>query len=222
MLKEQRHKFGQQRLWGTLGFSLTAIVTSVCVYVIKEQGQKLDYATMFYSHAAFCLASAVVAKFIAVSSDIRCGNVLKGACQLLTIPRVSVFLFVVFVFGVFYGSVTFVLWFIVELGAPPQLFGLCVVSSVILEVPTFFFSGRLIRRLGPVPCLCVSIATMSTRLLAYSLLGNPWLVLLIEPLHGVTFGLMLSSATTYASIVSPPGMSATTQGLVGGILFGSG
>lgn len=66
------------------------------------------------------------------------------------------------------------------------------------------------------------MAALTIRLLGYSLLINPWFVLIIEPLHSITFGLMWASAANYANILAPPGMQATVQGLVGGIHFGIG
>ena len=41
-------------------------------------------------------------------------------------------------------------------------------------------------------------------------------------LHGVCFWLMYAAACAYASIISPAGMSATVQGLIGGLHFGFG
>ena len=121
-------------------------------------------------------------------------------------------------FGAMFGAIGFALWFLEELGAPPQIFGPYSVVGVAVEIPGFFFVGRLIRRFGPIPCVCVATAALSGRLLGYALLGNPWLVLLLEPLHGVAVALMQASATTYVAWVSPPGMAATSQGLLGGVL----
>lgn len=86
----------------------------------------------------------------------------------------------------------------------------------------FLGSGHVIKHLGPVSCLYIAMAALTIRLLGYSLLINPWFVLIIEPLHSITFGLMWASAANYANILAPPGMQATVQGLVGGIHFGIG
>ena len=90
------------------------------------------------------------------------------------------------------------------------------------QVPLLFASGVIIKRVGAVPCLYLAMLAVALRFLGYSLLSNPWVVLVIEPLHGVTFGIMWAAASTYAAMIAPPGMSATIQGLVSGVHFGIG
>ena len=68
----------------------------------------------------------------------------------------------------------------------------------------------------------VHIFSYGLRFLGYFLLTNPWFVLFLEPLHGITFGLMYAAASSYASSITPPGMHGTIQGLIGGIHFGTG
>ena len=43
--------------------------------------------------------------------------------------------------------------------------------------------------------------------------GNPWAVLPIELLHGVTFGCAWAAGTLYCSRIAPRGLEATTQAL---------
>ena len=90
------------------------------------------------------------------------------------------------------------------------------------QVPLLFASGVVIKHVGAVPCLYMAMLAVALRFLGYSLLSNPWVVLVIEPLHGVTFGIMWAAASTYAAMIAPPGMSATIQGLVSGVHFGIG
>ena len=90
------------------------------------------------------------------------------------------------------------------------------------QLPMLWVAGAIIERLGLVSCLYLALLCYALRMLVYSVLVNPWLVLLVEPLHCVTFGLMYAAASSYASIIAPPGMSATLQGLLGGLHFGIG
>ena len=52
--------------------------------------------------------------------------------------------------------------------------------------------------------------------------GNPWLVLPVELLHGVCFSLSWSAVASHAQEISPPGYTATTQGLVSATFWGLG
>ncbi|KAK7482937.1 hypothetical protein BaRGS_00025837, partial [Batillaria attramentaria] len=221
MLGDQRHLYGRQRVWGTVGYLAVGVATSFGMYVMTNSGQNVDYDVLFYANAGFCGAAAFIACFFGTNINVRCGNMLKNMGSLLVLPKVIAFLVVMFNFGVAYSGVLFLFWFLKDLGAPPELFALSVVCSGGAMIPVMSLSGRLIKRFGCVPCVCVSVVVMSARMLAYSLLSNPWLVLVVEPLHGACFGLMLPAATAYTSVISPPGMAATMQGRgAGGLLTG--
>nr|KAG5696517.1 hypothetical protein BaRGS_021053 [Batillaria attramentaria] len=100
-----------------------------------------------------------------------------------------------------------------EFSASPILFGLCLFANASFEAPMLYASGKIITRLGAVTCLYIALVALSVRMLGYSLLVNPYHVLLIEPLHGLTFGLLWAAATTHASRIAPPDLSATIQGV---------
>ena len=136
--------------------------------------------------------------------------------------QVAALLTVSLVLGIMLGATLFVLWYLEDLGAPPQLFGLYSTVGVTVEIPSLFFVGRLIRRFGPIPCFCMGVAAMSLRLAGYSLLVNPWLALAVVTLHGVFASLVLTSSTSYITLVVPPGMAATAQGLVSGVRINMG
>lgn len=58
--------------------------------------------------------------------------------------------------------------------------------------------------------------TFGVRFLLYSVLKNPWLVLPIELMNGITFGIFYATMASYANIISPPGTEATIQvGFIG-------
>ena len=136
--------------------------------------------------------------------------------------QVAALLAVVLVFGIMFGATLFVLWYLEDLGAPPQIFGLYNMIGVSVEIPAFFLAGRPIRRFGPIPCFCMGVAAMSLRLAGYSLLVNPWLALLVVTLQGVAAALVMSSSSSYINLVTPPGMSATAQGLLNGLRVNMG
>jgi hypothetical protein len=74
------------------------------------------------------------------------------------------------------------------------LFGLSSAVSCFSELPFFFYSSELMRRLTPKGALSLAIVCYSVRLGYYSLLENPWFVLPIELLHGITFAVFWSAA----------------------------
>lgn len=79
------------------------------------------------------------------------------------------------------------------------------------ELPFFFLSGKIIKKIGHVNAMSLVLLGFGVRFLLYSALVNPWWVLPIELLNGITFGIFYSTMTSYASIVALPGTEATIQ-----------
>lgn len=79
------------------------------------------------------------------------------------------------------------------------------------ELPFFFISGKLLKKIGHVNAMSLVLFGFGVRFFCYSLLTNPWYVLPVELLNGVTFGVFYATMASYASIVAPPGTEATMQ-----------
>lgn len=90
------------------------------------------------------------------------------------------------------------------------------------EVPFFFWSGWIIKRLGHLNCMTLVLGVFALRFFAYSILTNPVWVLAIEFTNGITFGLAYAVLMSYASVIALPGTESTMIGLVGGVFEGVG
>lgn len=79
------------------------------------------------------------------------------------------------------------------------------------ELPFFFLSKWIFKRIGHINAMSIVLVAFGVRFLLYSFLTNPWWVLPIEFLNGLTFGIFYSTMASYASLVAPPGTEATLQ-----------
>ena len=120
------------------------------------------------------------------------------------------------------------LFFAESLGATATLCGLSVVVTVVFEIPIFARAGDLLDRCGAARLLCVACAAYAVRVVGYTAVPNPWFVLCLEPLHGVTYSCLKTAATHFVAVATPRagphrGLDATAQNLMGAItgLFGS-
>ena len=220
--EEGRSRWGFQRLWGTIGFGIFAVVSGFAMdmYVAKTHHM---YAASFYIYGILNVISAVVGWQFTISDNIHCNALLKNVGQLVKNFEIVGFLVVMFIFGSYFGvNESFLFWHLQELGAPQTLLGISLATTCIIEVPMLAVSGYIINRIGHVTCIYLCFVAYVVRFLGYSFLGNPWFCILVDLTHGLTFALMWSAATQYASIITPPGMSATLQGLLSGIHFGFG
>ncbi|KAJ8037789.1 Major facilitator superfamily domain-containing protein 6-B [Holothuria leucospilota] len=109
--------------------------------------------------------------------------------------------------------VAFLFIYLEELKASSMLMSLSLVITCLAETPCLIASGKVIEKLGYEVVFASGLFAYIVRLLGYSLLENPWMVLLIEPLHGVCYGLIWPCCTEYANHIAPEGMSSTLQSL---------
>lgn len=58
--------------------------------------------------------------------------------------------------------------------------------------------------------------------MAYSIISNVWLFLILELLHGPSFGLCWPTMVSYGDKVTPSGTKATMQGFIGAVFEGIG
>ena len=218
-LGEERNKWGKQRLFGTLGYSIFGPMSGLLMDTYSLGHNK--YAAAFLLYAFFMVMSAAcVCQYNAgdrrVPSSPPPKRLLNDISDLIRKPEAVVFLSLVFVFGVYFGVITsFLFWHLKLLGDAPQaLLGLCILCSCSVEAFVMFFSERIFRVVSQQNCFAFVFVAYAVRFAGYSLITNPWMVLIIEPLHAVTFGLMYASASTYACRITPPGAHGSVQNIV--------
>eukprot|EP00904_Undaria_pinnatifida_P002326 jgi/Undpi1/12094/HiC_scaffold_4.g01792.m1 len=109
-----------------------------------------------------------------------------------------------------------------ELGGSHMLIGLTRLAMCLSEVPCFYLSGPLIKRVGVRGAISLAQVAYLTRLIYYSNLKEPWWVLPAEMVHGMTFAITWSATTDYAHQIAPAHMRTTVQGVISGLHWGLG
>ena len=108
-----------------------------------------------------------------------------------------------------------------SLGASNELLGIAVTMTAVTEFPMFIFCGVILRRINNTPLILLSVlVAYFFRMLYYSVLKDPWWTIPAELLHGVTFAIGWAASTQYVSLLLPPELSSTAQGLLSSIQFG--
>ncbi|KAF6209319.1 hypothetical protein GE061_015066, partial [Apolygus lucorum] len=153
--------------------------------------------------------------------------------QVFTNPKFLIFLGCVIACGA--GSAliwNYLVWFIVEVAREDgcsdtiwvkTLHGLAIcVQCYFGEIPFFIISGRMISKLGHSNCMSLVLLGFGLRFTAYYFLKNPWWILPLEILNGVTYATLYSAMVTYANALAPAGTEATVQGIVSAAFEGVG
>ncbi|KAG6619880.1 Major Facilitator Superfamily (MFS) [Phytophthora cinnamomi] len=127
---------------------------------------------------------------------------------------VLVLLGVVFLMGLMYGVIaSFLTLNLYNLsGGDPRIVGIAVMCQTSSELPAFFFADRIIKKIGTVKVLLVSVLGYAVRIAYYTTMTNAWGAIPFEFLHGVTFGLAWAACTQYIYSASPRGCASTVMG----------
>jgi hypothetical protein len=81
---------------------------------------------------------------------------------------VLTFMFKAFLMGVANGFIGYLFLLLSDLGANGTLLGLCLTVNCLAEVPVFYYSGALIKRLGVELALNLALGAYCVRLIAYA------------------------------------------------------
>ncbi|XP_023211758.1 major facilitator superfamily domain-containing protein 6-like [Centruroides sculpturatus] len=224
LLDERNDLYGKQRLWGTIGWGVFSLFTGLLNDLITGDSPHKNYSASFY----MLIALVVLDLIILIDSNIKNAKFsetsFKNVCMLFSQIRIVIFITTVFIIGALTGlQWSYFFWYMTDLKANQLIMGLALgVESFLGELPFFFFAGEIIKKLGYVNTISLTLFSFSIRYLLYSVINDPWLVLPVELLQGPTFGIFYAAMTSYANMMAPAGTEATMQGILGGIFEGLG
>jgi len=214
LLAEQKDQYGRQRIWGAVGWGLAAPLIGV---LIETSG--LHWA--FWGYTGIMLIGLLVVQkipFRQVSTQVPFW---RGARTLLSNRSWLLFLFLVLAGGAGQSIIhNFLFLYMNDLGASKTMMGFALTVATLSELPIFFFSGRLLTRWSAKGLFVFATAVYVIRATALSYVAVPWMILVTQLFHGLTFSAMWVAGVSYADEIAPPGLGATAQGLFSGVFMG--
>lgn len=106
------------------------------------------------------------------------------------------------------------LYFANDLHASNLLCGTTVAVTVIFEIPLFFLAPRILKRIGAPVLAIIGALAFVIRVVSYSIVSSAWQVLLLEPLHGLTYAAFHAASVAYVSERCSPRFEATGQSIL--------
>ncbi|MCG2787187.1 MAG: MFS transporter [Anaerolineae bacterium] len=216
MLGESKHRYGQIRLWGSVGWGLIAPLAGA---VVQQLG--LDWP--FYGYAIGMSGALLLALGLHFPAQQTSTPFKAGMKSLLSSKNWMFFLLMVLLAGIGMATINSYLFVYMEaMGLSKTLMGLALTISTLSEIPVMFFASRFLKRFNPRNLLLLALLVIGARLLLYSVSTLPWQILLIQLVHGFTFPIIWVAGVSYAAQEAPEGLSATAQGMFGSTLMGIG
>lgn len=230
VLRSQAHTYGKVRLWGAVGWGIFAAIMGWIVTFSDLKATFVGFACLvgvtLLILVPFPMGRPHHHDELKHQQRLRARQEDSAAVRMLRLFssfEVLSFFFTVFTLGFCMGAILSTLFLYLKvLGASELLMGLSITFTCIAEVPFFFFFERLVALLKVRGVLYLSFACYVIRLLYYSFLTNPWLVLPAELLHGITYAAAWSACVLHAKELAPRGLEATMQGLLTGTHWGIG
>ncbi|XP_015372484.1 PREDICTED: major facilitator superfamily domain-containing protein 6-B-like isoform X2 [Diuraphis noxia] len=232
-LGNKPNMYGKQRCWGAIGWGIFSIFAGWLLDLFSSSEVNKNYLPIYYLCLLVLLGNFFVASKLEVTETKISTNIFKDFGKLLVEIKVLGFLTWAIGVGICTGMIwQYLFWYVEDVASMNEcntqhwiktLQGL--ISGVQCfggEVPFFFWSGWIIKRLGHLNCMSLVLGVFAFRFFAYSILTNPIWVLVIELTNGITFGLAYAVLMSYASILALPGSESTMIGLVGGVFEGIG
>ena len=224
MLKDngETNKYGMQRLWGSIGWGLTAFGVGAVLSLLPlcpGINDEVNYYPAFYIFTALMLMAFVTGlrldfggKKVDGNQKSSSGDLHRGL-KLLKKPQFVYFIITAFYVGVAMAVIrTFLFWHLKDLGGTQLLFSIISAVNCSAEVIMYFLSAWIINFLGHIGVLYLGLLCYAIRLLFYALVNNPWWVLCVEPLSGITTAAVWAAMASYVGVHSVAGSATTVQG----------
>lgn len=210
-----RTSYGQLRVWGSIGWSLS---TWFIGSLIEQAGLRI----FFYAFAAVMGLLFLLSFFQPPRARTQ-----KLAAQFSFRPffrlDILIFLLSVYLISTTNGALyAFFSIYMDGIGAAESIIGLSWSIASISEIPVMFFSALAIRRVGPAGMLKISFLVYALRWFLLAFIDEPVWALVLQLLHGVTFGTFLTASVTYINERAPQGMGTTAQAVLNTFTFGLG
>jgi predicted MFS family arabinose efflux permease len=209
----QKEGYGSIRLWGSLGWAITAFVGG---WVVEQTG----LASVFYGYAISYVLCAVILIGITTPHELKQKGDeprprLKTVLQSLVRDRALIGL--AFAFALFWltsnGRQQFESLYMQQLGASDRVIGLAYTYPALLEIPIMLWADRLMRKYGAGRLLTVALlieAFVMCIIVVHPSLGS---VLFMRLASSLYYSFYAVASVAYAAQRAPAGQSATVLSL---------
>ncbi|XP_011164629.1 major facilitator superfamily domain-containing protein 6 [Solenopsis invicta] len=224
--------YGRQRVWGTIGFGIAAFLAGYTVDLWSQGEIYKTYTPAFFLVLIFTFIDLICCRKLELPLMSGSSSILKDTYSLLKLKPIVIFLCFATLAGILDSfMIYFLFWYLEDLamatgymGEIKLIEGLTVAAETLGgEIIFFSLSGKILKKFGYGYTFTFCFVCYALRMGLISLAPTPWWVLPVEFfMQGPTYALCYTTIVAYASAVSPPGTSATVQGIVAGMDDGLG
>lgn len=205
------------RLWGSVGFACTAFGFGLFYLGEPAEVPRVPLAAMAIAAVAFAVSLGVRGSVPAERPRLADALHLLGRADLRLLFAATTAHWI--------ACAAYNLFFVVHvksIGHRPAIAGTALALGVLAEVAAMRAFNRIECRSSLPKLLRAAFAASALRWLVVATTGRAALLVAVQVLHGLSFGVFYISAVTYLSRAVPPSLRATGQALLVATTFGIG
>jgi MFS transporter, PPP family, 3-phenylpropionic acid transporter len=215
--ENSKFSYGNLRFYGAAGFAFTTIITGQVIDAI-------DITVIFVVSAITMLLAFVFCFFLKDEAHEKAAtNAYSNVFAVLKNKSLLFLLFCVFLVSLGATAIwNFYSAYLKENGASDSLVGYGLSFQGLCELPIFYFSARIILKLGLRTTLIITVLATVIRMLLYYFIKTPLATLPVELLHGFSWSLFWVVCVEYVNKLVDEKWLATGQSLLYAAYFGAG
>lgn len=214
-----KFSYGSLRIAGAAGWSVTGIIIG---QVIDHISIRMIFLVAAISMFLFFIASCMLKKDAAEKAVVETSS-FANAKAIFKSKALLFLLTCVFIISAGATAIwNFYSMYMKENGASATLVGYGLSFQGLCELPLFYFSSRIIFKLGLKPALIITTLATSLRMLLYSSIHQPLAAIPVELLHGFSWSLFWVVCVEYVNRLVDEHWLATGQSLLYAAYFGAG
>ncbi len=194
---QMKRSFPAIRMFGSLGYALSAVGFG---YLLKAYGSDLTITLALGTIAVSLIFSFFISDFQATLRKFEFG----GLWVLLRKRETVVFFALIMVVSVGHRmNEGFLAIAMREIGADDSVIGYAWLASAISEIPMFFLLAKFGHRFRELPLLAIASFMYVIRLGLLSLANEPWMMVVLQTMHSITFAIFYITALRYLQVLIP-------------------
>lgn len=213
---EKRHEYGKIRLWGSIGFAITATISGpILLWIGLEKIYVLFWIVT--------LLMIFLITFLKEQNQTSTPVNLKGVREVAGNKSFVLFLLLCLMIMIPHRTNdTMVVLHLENLGATSVMVGMAWALAAISEVPVFYYLTNKIKEYNHLFLLGIVASIYTVRWLLYAFIASPLAITLMQMSQGITFGLFWLIALQTAVQFVPEHLRSTGQALLTSVCFGIG
>ncbi|WP_175615197.1 MFS transporter [Piscibacillus halophilus] len=206
--------FGTIRTWGSIGFATSSLAIGLVLTFTGVEYMVWPYLTF----AFIALFVTLRVQDVDVAKDpISFADVKK---LLLNKPFILFLFFMMFLTISHRANDSFIGLYVTQLGGTNFIIGTAWFIGVISEAIVFATAGRWFRKYHTLIFVILAGAIYSVRWILYGFADSYWVVLALQFMHGLTFGVLYLASLDYVTRLIPKLTQSTGHLLFYAVFFG--